>query len=92
MFNSYFSNRGNQKSNRIKMEKITYQGKDYPIRVIANGAWIASTELQSLLAYADYEGEAEEVDDNICGYVDEEDFQLPDAELEKVCRRYGIID
>lgn len=74
---------------------ITFEGLEYPARYVANGALISVERLGEVLMTEDgsFKNEiAEHLDNNICGFVSDEEFNLSDGELEIVCRDYGMID
>lgn len=74
---------------------ITYNGKEYPARYIANGALISVEQLGEALMTEDgnfADDIAEYLDSTICGFVSDEEIILSDEALENLCRGYGIID
>ncbi len=76
---------------------ILFEGVEYPVREIYNGAWVSTLALNDALQpflydeMVQYE-EAEYIDNSISGYVDEKEIKLNDAELEKLCKQLHIIE
>lgn len=75
---------------------IIYNGQEYPVRYLdINGAAISVESLMNAFERdlnGDATREAEKLDNDICGYVPDNEINLPDAELVAKCREYGIID